>query len=220
MKRVIIILLAGFLFLSLYSQSGGGFGGPMFGYYMNEMDDLNATISSITGKSLVDMDFQMGGGGYAVMDGLIIGGYGYGGEQVLATDSLSLKYSIGGGAFEFGRLWDVRIMHIGVIGKIGSSEEVIRLEPKPLINVSLDSLLTNPGRTSVMKRGGFETGLSLMGIFPIKNWISIALKGGVSYGFSMDWKLEDGGDILNSPQDRPLRYDISVGVMFGMLAGE
>ncbi len=217
MKRFYITTLVLIMALSLTAEVSGGLGGPHFGYYKVDYTGLNNILLTNTGGQLDEIHYNMGGCGYAIIDGFILGGYGYGATQTIATDSLSIYHSIGGGAFEFGRLWDLKIFHLGLLGKLGSTAESMKLTPKPLLNVSMDDLIVNPGRVSEVTRGGFETGISLITIIPLKNWISISIKGGVSYGFGWAWELTDGGDILNGPNDTPLRIDASLGVLFGMI---
>lgn len=218
MKKIIIFTAITLFSLSMFAELSGGMGGPQFGFYKMDYTGLNNILRNNTGGEVPEIKYDMGGCGYALIDGFMIGGYGWGAEGTIATDSLSIHHSIGGGAFEFGRLWDVNFMHIGILGKLGSFGETMKLTPKPLVNVSIDDLINDPARVSEITRGGFETGLSIMTIVPLKKWISISLKGGVSYGLGWNWALTDGGDILNAPQDQPLRYNVSLGVLFGMAA--
>ncbi len=215
MKKVFVLLTLILVNAMLFAGISGGFGGPTFGYYKLDNTQINNILQTNTGEQLKDIHYTMGGSGYGLVNGFLIGGSGYSATQSIATDSLSIHYSLSGGAFEFGKLWDLKLFHLGVLGKLGSSGETFKLSPKPLINTTIDDLLQNPGRTSQINRGGFETGASLIAIVPIKEWMALAVKGGVSYGLGWEWSIEDGGDIISAPQDTPLRIDVNVSVLFG-----
>ncbi len=215
MKKVFVLFTLILASAILFAGISGGFGGPSFGYYRVDNTQLNNVLQTSTGEQLKDIHYTMGGCGYGLINGFLIGGSGYGSSQNIITDSLSINYSLGSGAFEFGKLWDLKLFHLGIMGKLGSSGETIKLSPKPLINTTIDDLLQNPGRTSQINRGGFETGVSLITIIPIIDWMAIAVKGGVSYGLGWEWTLEDGGDIVSAPQDTPLRIDVNISILFG-----
>lgn len=215
MKETIMlfIIVISVLFINADALNGG-FGGPIIGGYYTDYSSINASLASV-GMELKQMYYQTGGGGYGIINGLLIGGYGYSATQNINTSTLNLNYELSGGFFEIGRVWDLKFIAAGPYMKLGSGSEIIKL--KPVADpIDFDSLLVNPGRTSELSRSGFEAGAGLVIMVPIVKWFSIMMKGGATYGPAWEWHLSDGTALLNPPSDRALRYEVNIGLMFGL----
>lgn len=215
MKYFCIVSLL-FLFLIPMSAEpvNGGMGGPVIGGYYMDYSSVNSSLSAV-GLELKDMYYQTGGGGYGVLNGILVGGYGYSAQQNLNSSTLNLQYELSGGFFEIGRVWDLKFLAAGLYCKLGTGTERLYLKPVST-PVSFDSLLINPGRTSEITRSGFEGGAGAVLIIPVIKWFNIMVKGGAAYGPAWQWHLSDGTTLLSPPDDKALHYEINIGLMFGL----
>jgi len=197
----------------LFAVTTGGFGGiQVIGTYQDN-ENLNSALSGV-GIELDKIMYGVGGGGLFITKGFAIGGSGFGASRTYATQDLKVDYSYGSGMFEFGPMFDLKILNLGIILGLGGGGEDMKLRPN-LADISFDSLLVNPGRVSTLTRGGMEVGASLLILYQLKDFIALTLKGGASYGFGWQWQLDDGATVYDQPEDMPLRINASLGVLFG-----
>ena len=212
--KLTVFICALFLSLFLFASSiSGGYGGiQLIGTYQ-DMTNINSRLSGL-GIELEEIAYGVGGGGMAIVNNFYIGGSGFGATKNYATEDLKVEYSYGSGMFEFGPIFDMKFFNLGIILGLGGGGEDMKLRPN-LSDISFDSLLTNPGRVSTVSRGGMQVGASLMILYKMKDFIALSLKGGASYGFGWQWELDDGATLYNQPDDRPLRVNVSLGILFG-----
>ena len=211
-KSFISIVFILFAFIIAFPESGG-YGGLLIGGTYQKNDNINSSLSQV-GIELDGILYGAGGGGIFITKNFAMGGSGFGASRTYATQDLKIDYSYGSGMFEFGPMFDLKVLNLGIILGFGGGGEDMKLRPN-LSDISFDSLLLNPGRVSTITRGGMEVGASLMLLYKLKDFIALSLKGGVVYGFGWQWQLDDGATVYNQPEDRPLRVNCSLGVLFG-----
>jgi hypothetical protein len=213
-------LLALQLLLS-YGGTYGGFGGFFFGGNTPAIEDLNSTLKNNGLPELETPFLTTGGGGYALIGKIFLGGSGFGGRGVAEGDSLKIVASTGGGFFEFGLQ---HLLHRSLIGylMLGIGGYGIELELRPYLeDVEFEDLLKDPKRTSTLSMGGFalETALGLHYWFPMGkkgSFLSLFLKGGLIFTPSLgDWKLKDGAEVLKGPDVGSIHPVFQIGVCFG-----
>lgn len=212
--KLISSLCALFLSVFLFASSvSGGYGGIQLVGTYQDMTDINSRLSGL-GIEIDEISYGVGGGGMAIKNNFYIGGSGFGATKNYATEDLKVEYSYGLGMFEFGPIFDMKFFNLGIILGLGGGGEGMKLRPN-LSDISFDSLLSNPGRVSTISRGGMQVGASLLILYKMKDFIALSLKGGASYGFGWQWELDDGATLYNKPDDRSLRVNVSLGVLFG-----
>lgn len=210
--------------ISLLAAGGGsfgGFGGFIGGGQFPAIDEVNSVLSDHGIPEISSPVFSTGGGGYALIGNIFIGGSGYGGKATSKTSNLTVETSIGGGAFEFGyqRLLLRSLLGYVFLG-IGGYGITMELRPK-LADASFGEVIDSPQRMSIISIAGFafETALALHYWIPMgkkPSFLSLMLKGGAQLLPSPgDWKLRDGAEVTTGPSIGKAHPFISVGVFFG-----
>jgi len=203
-------------------QTRGGFG--WFGPYVAAVnfDGLNAAFANagITGK-LESMHWMLGGGGYALVDGVVIGGSGWGGTQTVASDSLRARVEIGGGAFELGySVLSMKHLRVAPVLGIGGGGYTIELQKLTPAVGSFGDLLKNPGRTATVSYSSFQLSPQLMITMPI-SFVGVQLKGGYIYSpMTPEWELKDEGNLNLGPSVAKGTPYASLDVVFGAAGGD
>lgn len=197
----------------------GGIGG--FGVYgvSLDMSSMNEALKKHGYSEINEALFGWGGGGYGIIGNLWIGGEGFGASQEISSNNIYVKISYSGGFFEIGyTLFNTKFISITPLLGLGSSELKLRFIP---VNedTELDSLLTNPARSS-------ELEISSMGIYPSLNFLIpiksfnfaftfVTLKVGYNFTLSPSWKIDDKYSVLNKPDFSPKGLTFSFNIMFG-----
>jgi len=166
----------------------------------------------------------MGGGGYALVGHLLMGGSGFGITYPKSeSDSATADLSLGGGFFEIGWLfapadwfWIYPTMGIGGMG-YGLHLVPVRGEQ------NFDSLLANPRYSATLGGGGFAATGALSAQFNIPfatgqgggAIIGIVLKGQMIYSPMMTDCQTEGRDVLGAPEPSQLVPLVIGSLMFG-----
>lgn len=211
------------LFTALISAAGG-MGGFTSGASFWDNSAISSRLESQNYDPLSSYGLVMGGGGYALMGHLLMGGSGFGASYSKAeTDSSVANLDMGGGFFEIGWLftptdWFWIYPTMG-IGSIGYTLHLVPIRGKQ----DFDSLLVNPRYSATMGGDGFAATGALSAQFNIPfatsqgggTIIGIALKGQMIYSPMMgDWQVE-GRDVLGAPEPTALVPLVTGTLMFG-----
>ncbi len=196
---------------------GGGFGyfGPTVG--MTDVDGLNQVFSRNGYISeFSSMHWLMGGGGYALINRVVIGGSGAGGTQSIASNNTRCRLEIGGGHFEVGYMPLVmKHLFLGPALGIGGWSYSLTLEPTAGDVQNLDSLLAHPGRTSQVSLSRLTLTPEIIVHVPI-SFVGVQLKAGYTYApTGQDWTMADGNKLLNGPKIASGTVFANVNVAFG-----
>lgn len=173
------------------SEESGGWAyfGPYVGMF--NYTDFNSYLSSHEFEQLGNNTFMFGGGGVGQYGRAIVGGYGFGGGQTVASGNDAMDISYGGGFFELGYLpLSLKHLKLGAVLGLGSTGFTIRRYSTTEIE-PFDSLLVHGVNHWEITNSAFALAPALLVQVPI-NWIGIALKGGYLYSPSdNNWRLDD-----------------------------
>jgi hypothetical protein len=162
------------------------------------------------------MLWGFGGGGYALIDRIVIGGSGWGGDQYFESDSLNAKVSFAGGEFDLGYAV-LSIPHLIVapmlgIGGAGYDVELARRGDLPS---TFDEMIQARGLTSRVSTSSFSLNPHLMVTVPI-SFVGLQLRGGYVYTPAQgQWQMADGQALLSGPAVGKGAPYVSLNVMFG-----
>jgi len=213
MKKTIFLVLI--LAVAAFAAKGRGYGGFVLSYMMPDLSKLSSEFTA-HGLPAVDDDIvTYGGGGWGGGDHLMFGGWVFGGSRKFDGDLVSVKMTYGGGFFEPGYFINI-YKGFGVMPSVGIGGTGVNLKLRPKLgDVSFDSLLVNPGRTSEVDYTTFTVAPSFTILIPIE-FIAIQLKGGYMWSpFEGEWSLEDGADLRLGPEINPSGIFASAGLLFG-----
>ena len=200
--------------------SGGGFGGFTVSGSSINVSDLNSAFQNSKYPELSRNLFMLGGGGFALVNHLLIGGEGFGGSSTVESESVKTSYSVGGGFFNLGYVLPVlKAVNIYPIVGVGGVGHSLSFRPR-LFDVTFSDLLRNPSRVSSISAGSFALNFSLAIhiVEPFKGapFVGFFLRGGYIYSLNKaDWKLEDGGEILGGPEANLSFPFATFGIIFG-----
>ncbi len=201
--------------------SYGGYGGFIATGQFPAIAELNDLLDAHGIGKVESPIFSTGGGGYALIGNIFLGGSGFGGNATAKGDSVTVDASFGGGFFEFGYQRSLLRNLLGYLF-LGIGGYGMELQIKPnLSNASFDDILDNPRRMTFVSKGGFafETALALHYWIPMgkrPSFISLMLKGGaILLPAPGDWKLRDGASITSGPEVGKAHPFVSLGIFFG-----
>jgi hypothetical protein len=223
--RLILVVLALATTAVAAPPFNGGFGffGPTVGIV--DFSSLNSEFR--TGgvrldKELGSLQWGFGGGGYAIIDRVIIGGSGWGSSQTVASDldSLGARISVSGGEFDLGyQVYSMKHLLIAPVLGIGGGGYTIELQKLTGDVPNFGQLLQNPGRTSTVSFSGLTLSPQLMVTIPI-SFVGVQLRGGYCYTpTNPEWKLENGGKLLVGPAISKGMPFVALNVVFGGFEG-
>jgi len=206
------------MMLLLLSISGGmgGFSYFSVGY------DAQTLNQAFAGKieGFPSSGWGSGGGGFAIINNFLIGGFGFGSSMHAEGDSLFAEVSCGGGFFEVGYIYPFwKLFGMVELGIGGIGTDIFMHEP--LGDASFDEVLDDPGRTTRISAGGigFMGGAGL--IVKLSPFCFLSLRGMYIYSPSQpDWRFEDGSNCTGGPDMNPSSWVLSVGIMFGGVGEE
>ena len=218
--RLILVVLALAATAVAAPPVNGGFGcfGPAVGIVnFSKLDDALAA-GGITQK-LGSMQWGFGGGGFALIDRVVIGGSGWGSSQTVGSDSLRATVEIAGGEFDLGyQVFSMKHLLIAPVLGIGGGGYTIELQKLSGMPPTFDSLLKNPGYTSKVSFSGLTLSPQLMVTVPI-SFVGLQLRGGYCYTpVNPDWALE-GGSKLKGPTISKGMPFATLNVVFGGFEG-
>jgi len=111
--KVLLICILGMPLMA--EKSVGGMGGFIVGSDMNTIGELGDRLKD-SGFDLPNRIFYIGGLGFGISHGYLMGGQGFGGEISRTHNGTKIKVSIGGGGFDFGKVFYLKEALFGVIG--------------------------------------------------------------------------------------------------------
>lgn len=183
----------------------GGFGGfsPTLSIFnFNKVNEgLNRNQFS---SKFSQTHFGFGGGGWVQAGKVTIGGFGFGGSQSAASESLVIDADFGAGFFEVGYIpITFKFFNPRFLLGIGGGGFTFNLKPSKTPPASFDSLVKYPNFGAEISAGGFALAPALAIDFPI-SFIGFSLKGGYIF-FPMKTSWEYGaGQKLNIGPDLSL----------------
>ncbi len=196
----------------------GGFGG--FGLFYTGLDvkGINQVLSNHGIEGISAYQTGLGGGGYGGGDRLIFGGYGFGTQENLQGDSMTVGVEGGAGFFNVGYelLPNGPIDLFGILG-IGGGGYTFEFKPEQG-SVSFDSLIADPHRFAAVKYSSFSVELGVMGIVEVKKgapMIGLAVKASYILPVTEKWENMDGTDLLGTPDFSFRGANLSLFLMFG-----
>lgn len=212
MKKAVFLVLV--LAVAAFAWEGG-YGGFMFSYMMPDLSALSAPFEANGLPAMDEPVLTYGGGAWGSPGGVLVGGWGFGGSRTLDGTDVKVKLSYGGGFFEAGyfiNFWK----GLGVAPVLGIGGTSIEMELRPMLgDVEFDSLLANPGRTSLLEYSTFTLAPNLVINIPIK-FLALQLKGGYMWSpFQGKWKLGDGAQLWDGPEINPSGIFATACLMFG-----
>jgi hypothetical protein len=209
LKAVTVIVI-----LSTALVAAEGYGGFSMSIMMPKVDSINARLQAHNFPALSKNQFALGGGGWGG-DKIVLGGSGFGGFETVENDSMQIEASYGGGFFEAGYVIPiVSFLRARPILGLGGTGYTMHFRPR-LGDVSFDSLLVHPGRTSSIEGGGFAL-MGALGITIPIQFIGIDIKGGYIFSPSkVNWSFEDGSKLLMGPYFKPGGLFVTVSFVFG-----
>ena len=205
--------------LMLLGMKGGGFGGFQISYIKPRISPLNE-LNKKYGLSEFGDILSYGGGGYAIIGKIIIGGMGFGGNKTVKNDTLKVRYSAGGGFFEMGyEILDLGILTLYPMLGIGGYGETIEIFPTRG-DINWNDFYTASKRFSAASSGGFTLSpqISLL-VFPSNFFIGIMIKAGSTLRLSKTWKLSDGYRLLDTPEFDNFVPHVDIMIFWGGKAG-
>jgi len=212
-----LVLVAGTAFGRSKPQSGGiGWFGPTLAFV--DPKPLNDALSArfTPTKSLGSSLWGFGGGGYALIERVVIGGSGWGGDQYFESESLNAKVTLGGGEFDMGYAV-VSIPHLIIAPMlgIGGTSYDVELSRRGELPLSFDDLLQMQGLTSKVSTTSFSLNPHLVLTIPI-SFVGLQLRGGYLYTPAFgQWEMADGGRELAGPVMGKGTPYASLNVVFG-----
>ena len=212
------------MFIAILVSATGGMGGFTAGASFWDNSAISSRLEAQGYDPLSSYGLVMGGGGYALMGHLIMGGSGFGTTYSRSeSDSATAELDIGGGFFEVGWLfaptdwlWVYPTMGIG---SMGYSLHLVPVRGEQ----DFDSLLTDPRYSATLGGGGFAATGALNTQFNIPfatgqgggAIIGVVIKGQIIYSPMMgDWQVE-GREVLGAPEPTDLVPLVTGSLMFG-----
>ncbi|MEO0068612.1 MAG: hypothetical protein ABIK23_05725 [candidate division WOR-3 bacterium] len=222
MKKALVLLMT--VISAVFARStAGGYGcfGPSLA--LINFDNINKTFRDNKVEELSSQHWMFGGGGYALVNRIMIGGAGWGGTQSVTSESLNLfcQVNYGGGEFRAGyAVLDLKnLLLVPTLG-IGGGGYSINLGPYNQTVPNFDSLLHHPGRTSTVDFSGFTLNPQLAIVIPI-SFVGVEIRGGYCFGpLAGDWKFADRGVLAKGPEMAKANPWFSLNVLLGGFSRE
>ena len=194
--------------VSVDAKEGGGRGYFMCGGSIVDIDALNSRLEGKGYSKFSDSFFSLGGGGYAVINRVIIGGEGHG---LIGRDETSGNYktslSAGYGFFDLGYIvystGYLNVYPLLGLGGGGINFKIVEREAP-----SFDEVLDDPKRSIELSTGGFLLNVALGTDYLLKLGEDEEGEGGFVFGLRVgytlapvkgDWDM-DGTEISGGPE--------------------
>jgi hypothetical protein len=201
----------------------GGFGcfGPTVGIV--DFDGLNQAFRDggvILTQQPSSMQWGFGGGGFALIDRVVIGGSGWGSSQTVGSDSLRATIQIAGGEFDLGyQVFSIKHLLIAPVLGIGGGGYTIELQKLSGAPLTFGQLLQEPGRTSTVSFSSLTLSPQLMVTIPI-SFVGVQLRGGYCYTpMTPEWALQGGSKLSSGPTIAKGMPFVTFNVVFGAFEG-
>lgn len=196
---------------------GMGFGGFGPTLMIFNFDKVNTVLSRYNFKSQLSKNFfNFSGGGWGQIRKVSIGGFGFGGLQTVASESLVIDANFGVGFFEAGFVpISTKFFNPRILLGIGGGGFTFHLKPNRIPPTSFDSLLKNPNFGAKVTTGGIALAPALSFDFPISS-VGLSLKSGyILLPIKSSWKYESGEDLNIGPDFNPSGPYFQLYVFFG-----
>lgn len=198
---------------SVPSGAFGGFG-PQVAY--TDFEGINLVLQDNGIGELDALHWMFGGGGWAHIGRVVLGGSGWGGSQTVSGESVLVRVDLAGGQFEAG--YSVLKMKHCIITPmlgIGGSGYDIRVENQQNLPRNFEEFLNRAGPTSTIGFTGFTLTPEVMFTFPI-SFFGLQLKAG--YGFTPgtpEWEFGGGASLIKGPDVAQGMPFVVLNVVFG-----
>lgn len=237
-KKIIFIFVFVFVVMSNYSfsQGSGAFsisGGPIFGWNIPQINDLNSELKKIGYPQISTAgQFVVGGAGYMeipVNFGLKIGGMGMGFSTDISSESqntiqaVSLKYTMGGISVEYVKKISKKFDYtLGSIIGIGSFGFKIHKYPKDyqywnISNFGIDTAGNNNVLTNDYSKTLYIFQPQIGIGYQLTNFLYLKLNAGYMLTFSDEWKINEILEVKNVPSGiKADGFSFLLGLNFGL----
>ncbi len=200
------------MILMLVALGAGGFGGIYAGVIWNPQPELSRRLRAVQGVDLPGGGMGWGGGGYAITGSWLVGGFGYGGGRRIYGRNLTIRYAVGQGFFETGRVFHAGPVTLAVTLLLGGGGATVTLVP-PLTDLTTDDLLRDPGRSATLQAGGVAGGVGGMVLIPVGGMI-LGIHAFGAYTAGDVWDLSEG-NLLDAPAFHPYTAGLHLVVAMG-----
>jgi hypothetical protein len=211
-KALLLLMLVG---VAVCFADDRGFGGFVLSYTMPDLSELSSEFSDHGLPAIDDEIITYGAGAWGGERNLMMGVWGFWGGKKFDSDRGSVDLNYGGVFLEPGYFINI-FRGFGIMPSASLGMTRVRLRLREILSdVDFDSLLVDPARTSLVKYRTFTVAPALTILIPIE-FIAIQIKGGYMWSpINGKWKVEDGSQILNSPEIDPSGLFASAGLLFG-----
>ncbi len=194
-------------------KEGTGWGGPMPGWVMLELQELNELLAAKGYKPFPSEGFLVLGGGGAGgrKTGWRFGGAGTGGDVMTEHGEKVAKLSLSFGGFLAEYLLSSQSKYELTVGVLvgGGSAELRLLDHR---SKDIQDAILNP--PNILLERGFFMVHPLAGVqFPLNKWLALRFLGGYLWTFGENWKQE--GKELSGASARISGWTLQVLLMFG-----
>jgi hypothetical protein len=195
------------------SGAYGGFG-PQVAY--TDFEGINLVLHDNDITELDAVQWMFGGGGWAHLGRVVLGGSGWGGSQTVSGDSVLVRVEVSGGQFEAG--YSVLKMKHCIITPmlgIGGSGYDITVENQQSLPRNFEEFLQKAGPTNTIGFTGFTLTPELVLTFPI-SFFGFQLKAG--WGFTPgtpEWEFGSGTKLIRGPDVAQGMPFVALNVVFG-----
>ncbi len=193
----------------------GGIGGMAFGFnHQFGVKDINNSISAYT-PEFRENYFSIGGYGFGIIHGFIVGGGGFSTNTTTSSDSMKIDLDYTTGGFQTGIV--IPIWKIYGIFTLGMGGSVYTMKISPVSNISTyNDILNNPEKFSIISISSKNISLGISLLFPIFHIAYIGINS--TYYFSLptsDWEFEGDLPITGGPDVNLSSYSVSLTITFG-----
>lgn len=217
MKRMVVFLAVCSSIFTVMSAKEvyGGMGFVMPGYRTLSVENINEEFASHGFPQLDERNFSIGGGGYGIINGFLIGGEGHGITEKTFTN-VEHKTSLKGGygVFTMGYIL-ASSRNFLLYPLVGVGGGMIDMEISEKNTLDFDDVMTNPRRSIHLIQKNMVLDFSLNTTFSL--WSNGGLMIGARVGYMMtpytSKTTSNGLEVYNAPE---VNYDgLYFGVSFG-----
>jgi hypothetical protein len=198
------------------SPPSGAFGGFGPQVVFADFEGINLVLHDNEITELDAVQWMFGGGGWAHIGRVVLGGSGWGGSQTVSGESVLVRVDVTGGQFEAGySVLKLRHCIITPMLGIGGSGYDITIENQQSLPRNFEEFLQKPGPTNTIGFTGFTLTPELVLTFPI-SFFGFQLKAG--WGFTPgtpEWEFGSGAKLIRGPDVAQGMPFVALNVVFG-----
>jgi hypothetical protein len=179
--------------------SGEGRGYLMLGASMMDLNDFNERLQERGYPIFSDHLFSVGGGGHAIINGIVLGGEGHGFiTRETTRGGEKVSFACGYGFFDLGYLvYSAGGLHVYPLLGLGGGTMSLKIVESG--TPSFDDVLDDPGRTAELVTGGLLVNVAIGSDYLLKIGADEEGEGGFVFGLRAgytfspikgDWQME------------------------------